>query len=268
MPAATLLFLVPVACLSAFVQSFSGFGGGLLAIPLYTLVLPPQSAVPINFLLMFFLYPLLLWETRQHICWKNILPFLLPAAVALPLGAFCLVYLPGKLLRLFISLSTLLFSFLFFFNVKFPFRDRMAFRVVTGLLSGFLGGSISQSGPPVVIWGLSCGWGKDRFRSTLLTYFFLLSLTGIFSYLSLGLFSPEILRVVLRALFPAILFCLLGLYLKRRTRENVFRHAILMVIILVSLLNIWSLFSSGKKLRDSTALIDSPLLREPAEKEK
>ncbi|GEM_PF-253554 len=268
MPAATLLFLVSVACLSAFVQSFSGFGGGLLAIPLYTLVLPPQSAVPINFLLMLFLYPLLLWETRQHICWKVILPFFLPAALALPLGAFCLVYLPGKLLRLLISLSTLFFSFLFLLNVKLPFRDRIVFRIGTGFLSGFLGGSISQSGPPVVIWGLSCGWRKDRFRSTLLTYFFLLSLTGIFSYLSLGLFSPEILQVVWVALFPAVLFSLLGLYLKRRARENAFRHAILTVIILVSLLNIWSLFSCGKKPREITALTDSPLFRELPEKTK
>ncbi|HOJ40367.1 MAG TPA: sulfite exporter TauE/SafE family protein [bacterium] len=247
METGTLVFLVMVASLSGLVQSFSGFGGGLLAIPLYTLVLSPRTAVPVNFLLMLSLYPVLLWESRHHLRWKASLSFLLPAMVSFPLGAICLAYLPVKLLRSGISLATLLFAALFLFEVKLPVRDRPGLRIGVGLLSGFLGGSISQSGPPMVIWGLSAGWGKDQFRSTLLLYFFLLSLTGSFTFFSLGLFSPEAFHLVSLAILPTIGCCFLGLYLKRLARESTFRRVILVVIIGVSLLNLAALLSSGNR---------------------
>ncbi|MCM8756857.1 MAG: sulfite exporter TauE/SafE family protein [Candidatus Omnitrophica bacterium] len=238
-----IFFLVLIASLSALVQSFSGFGGGLLAIPLYTLFISPRLAVPINFLLMFLLFPGLIWESRRHLNWKLSLNFLVPALLTFPLGALCLAYLPVKTLRVSISVATLLFAGLFLFEVKLPVADWPGLRLLVGLISGFLGGSISQSGPPLVIYGLSSGWGKDTFRATLLLYFFLLTLTGTVSFLSLNLFSSEACQVVIIAALPAIASSALGIHLKRLAREGIFRRVILMVVILVSLLNLLSLLT-------------------------
>jgi len=98
-----------------------------------------------------------------------------------------------------------------------------------------LGGSISESGPPVVIYGLSRGWAKDVFRSSLLAYFLCLATTAACSYVAFGMVTGHMLLLAAAALLPAFAAARLGLLVKQHIHEAAFRLTVLATILVVSI---------------------------------
>ena len=104
-----------------------------------------------------------------------------------------------------------------------------------GLLSGWLGGCVAQSGPPVVFLALARGWEKDAFRANLMAYFLALNVVALLAYWRLDLLTRPGMTLSLAALPSALLAVALGLWIKRRVDETAFRRIVLVVVILVGL---------------------------------
>ncbi|MCX7705056.1 MAG: sulfite exporter TauE/SafE family protein [bacterium] len=229
-----------ISCTGMFIQSFVGFAGSLFAIPLFSFFLSPREAVPIYNLVMLFVNIFLVIECFKNIAWKRVGKMLLGGIPGIPLGAYILATQPIYALRIFICVVSIVFALLFLFNVKMKISENIATSIGIGFLSGLLGGSISESGPPVVIFGLANDWKKDIFRATLLAYFLFLSLTASLFFMSFSLFSNRAPMIFVSAAIPTLLFAILGIFLKNKTGEKLFRYFILTVIILVSLLGLFS----------------------------
>jgi len=223
-----------IASLGMLVQSVVGFAGSLLAVPLFALLMSPREAVPAYAFLLFVVNGFLVFEGRRHIAWRSVRGLLLGGLPGVPLGAVALKYLPTDVIGAAISGVTLLFGLLFLARVRVRFPVHPATEPLIGLLSGILGGGISESGPPVVVYGLSREWAKDVFRSSLLSYFLCLSVAAMISYLALGMVTGAMLLLALVALAPALAAARLGVWLKQRIPERVFRLAVLATIIAVS----------------------------------
>jgi uncharacterized membrane protein YfcA len=236
MTAAVLFTLV--ACAGMLVQSFAGFAGSLFAIPLFALFMSPREAVPAYNIVMIVIDLMLVVESRHHIGWGRVGRMCAGGVVGIPFGAYCLAHLPVGSLKLGISIVTLVFGVLFMAKIRLAMREDLRTQLGVGLLSGFMGGAISESGPPVVLMGLSCGWSKDVFRGTLLAYFGILSLCATASYTFLGMIGWSTLKLSATAIVPVLLTSLLGVVLKNRVPETIFRKAVLAVVIIVGLIGI------------------------------
>lgn len=224
-----------IASLGMLVQSVVGFAGSLLAVPLFTLLIAPRDAVPGYAFLMLAINSFLVCEGRRHIEWRSVRGLLLGGLPGVPIGALALKHLPASLIGAAISGVTLAFGLLFLARVRVRFPEHPATEPLIGLLSGMLGGSISESGPPVVVYGLSRGWAKDVFRSSLLAYFFCLATTAAFSYVALGMVTGHNLLLAAAALLPAFAAARLGLLVKQHINERVFRLTVLATILVVSI---------------------------------
>ncbi|MFH1476917.1 MAG: sulfite exporter TauE/SafE family protein [Verrucomicrobiota bacterium] len=218
------------------IQSTVGFAGSLFAIPLFSLFLSPREAVPIYNLVMLLVNLFLLMEARRSIHWPHVFKLLLGGLCGIPIGAYGLACLPLGTLRVLISLITLAFALIFILQINIKFRETLRVYLGIGFLSGLLGGSISEAGPPVIVMGLACGWGKNQFRATLLAYFFFLCLAANISFLSLGLYTARSLEMFATAGLPALAAAYLGIYLKNRIHDMSFRRLVLIIIIFVSIL--------------------------------
>lgn len=232
------LLFTAIACVGILVQSFAGFAGSLTAIPLFALVLSPQEAIPTFNLVMLLVDAWLVFEARRYVQWVQVGKLMLGGAVGVPIGAYGLKYLSPDVLRSGIAMVTLAFAVLFLLKIRINLKESTGTQVGVGLLSGFLGGSISESGPPVVVYGLARGWDKDSFRTTLLTYFMCLCVLAIISYWKLGLFSGRSLATFAAAIVPCFLAAVMGVVFKNRVGEVAFRKAVLLVVILVSLIGL------------------------------
>lgn len=235
---AELVLFVIVCCLGTLVQSVVGFGGAMFSVPLFVLFLDPRQAVPTYNLTLLPVELLLLVETWKHVAWRRVGKLLGGAAVGVPVGAWVLATLPSDLLRLIVSLLTLLFVVLYLLNVRLAVRENTATQLAVGCSSGLLGGAISISGPPLVIFGLARNWPKDAFRSTLVAYFFFLTLIALAWFGGFGLLNTQSLTMAGSALVPVLLVSHLGIRLKRRASEALYRKFVMGVILLVSLLGL------------------------------
>jgi len=223
-----------IASLGMLVQSVVGFAGSLLAVPLFALLMSPREAVPGYAFLLLAVNGFLVFEGRRHIEWRSVRGLLLGGLPGVPIGALALKHLPTGVIGAAISAVTLLFGVLFLARVRIRFPVHPATEPLIGLLSGMLGGSISESGPPVVVYGLSRQWAKDVFRSSLLAYFLCLSAAAASSYVALGMVTGRMLLLAAAALLPALAAARLGLLVKQRINERAFRLTVLATIIVVS----------------------------------
>jgi hypothetical protein len=223
-----------IASLGMLVQSTLGFAGSLLAVPLFALVMSPREAVPAYAILLLSVNSFLVWEGRRHIDGRPVRRLLLGGLPGVPIGALALKHLPVAWIGAAISAVTLLFGLLFLARVRVRLPDHPVTEPLVGLLSGILGGGISESGPPVVVYALARGWAKDAFRSSLLAYFLCLSAAGTLSYIAYGMVKGPMVLLAAAALVPAFAASRLGVRLKDRINERTFRLAVLATILVVS----------------------------------
>jgi uncharacterized protein len=224
-----------IASLGMLVQSVVGFAGSLLAVPLFSLLMSPRDAVPGYAFLLLAVNGFLVCEGRRHVAWRTVRGLLAGGLPGVPIGALALKHLPAGVIGATISAVTLMFGLLFLARVRVRFPVHPATEPSVGLVSGMLGGSISESGPPVVVYCLSREWAKDVFRSSLLAYFLCLAAASTLSYLVLGMVTGRMLLLAGAALLPALGAARVGVLLKQRINERIFRLIVLGVIIAVSI---------------------------------
>ena len=86
-----------------------------------------------------------------------------------------------------------------------------------GFLGGFLNGSISIGGPPVILFLTSQGTSKDTFRANLAAYFALTGGLATLGFALVGLLTRDVM-VYAAALVPA---ALLGIYVGVRLSTRI-----------------------------------------------
>jgi uncharacterized membrane protein YfcA len=234
----TYVVFASILSLAMFVQSAVGFGGALVAVPLLSLVLNPREAIPTLALVEIIVNFVLVIQARKNTSWRTVIWFLVGAVPACYMGVYVLAHMPLNILRGLISGMTLIFALLFIFKINLKISDRVGTKAGIGAVSGFLGGSISISGPPVVLFAIAQNWEKEIFRATLLTYFFFLALcTGAFSIFE-GLLAEKGLMLFAAGIVPALIASSLGVLVKSKLSEEVFRKAVLAIIVTVSIVGL------------------------------
>ena len=223
------------ASLGVLVGTVVGFAGALLAVPFLTLFLSPRVAVPAFTVLTLVSNFVVVYEARRHLYWNRVTLLTLAGVVGTLLGAWSLAHLPTGAIRIIVSVVTLGFGLLFLFKAPIRLIKGNSVEAALGLLSGWLGGCIAQSGPPVVFLALARGWAKDAFRANLMAYFFVLNIFAVLAYWRLHLITPASLKLSAAALCPALLMSALGLWIKDRVNESLFRVIVLIIVILVGL---------------------------------
>lgn len=194
------------------------------------LILSPKAAVPIVTLLGFVLDALLLYEARRWANPREIRLLIASGLVGMLCGASLLIYLNVPLLKLLIGAVIVPFAAALLLDVKIKADSRLL-QIPVGLLSGFLGGSTSVSGPPIVLFFQNRGLEKRVFRANLLVYFFLLYPLTLPAYWFGGLLTGEVFGAAL-AVAPAMVGgAFLGARLVHRVDEGLFRRITLLLVI-------------------------------------
>jgi uncharacterized membrane protein YfcA len=168
----TFAFAAAVTAVCAVVRGYSGFGMGLMIIPLLSLVLAPADAVVI--VLIFGVTVALrqlpgLWT---HIDWRG-LRMLLPVAIlTTPIGTWLLGLASPTMLRLGLSLAIIVVAILFLIGFRLTGTPGKGTIVATGALAGVMNGVAGLSGPPLVFLYLTRADSLSVGRATLIAFFF------------------------------------------------------------------------------------------------
>jgi uncharacterized membrane protein YfcA len=150
-----------------FAFGVSGFGSGLVAIPVLTYLWPVQFVLPIMVLLDFAASGLLGWRERASTSWRELALLTPTTFLGLVAGVTLLVWLPAKLTLALLGVAVTAFGVL---PLRRPGEQRpihAAWVLPAGLVSGTASGLFGVGGAPAVIY-LSRRLGdKAMLRATL-----------------------------------------------------------------------------------------------------
>ena len=170
-----------------FIRGITGFGSGLIAVPLLALFLPLQFVVPVVLLLDFTASIVIGGLHFKRVQWNEIgilIPF---SVVGVGLGTSLLVNLPQTPMLIALAAFVLIFAVRSVLNIHGDKPASRAWAIPASLTGGTVGGLFGTGGPPYVIYLTHRIRDKGELRATLSALFFTEGLTRIASFLIVGL---------------------------------------------------------------------------------
>ncbi len=234
-----------ILLLAYFLRGITGFGSGLIAIPLLAHILPLTFVVPMVLVLDFVASIVLSSRKHMQVRWDEIRPLLPTSIVGIVIGSFMLITLPREPLLVSLGVFVIFFGLRYVFNIHGDKPISRWWSVPTGLSGGLIGALFGTGGPPYVVYFSHRLHDKTQLRGTLSGLFLLDGAFRVITFLGLGL--------LLQAdMFTALLMGLpvagIGLYLGNRVHLGITHRQQLVVIGCLLLVSggslLWKAYSS------------------------
>ncbi len=195
------------------IRGITGFGSGLISVPLLALFLPLQFVVPLLLLLDFTASIVIGGLTFSRVKWREIgvlIPF---GIVGVVLGTKLLVNLPPQPMLIALAAFVLVFALRSIFGIRGDKPISRWWAPPASLAGGTVGALFGTGGPPYVIYLTHRIHDKGDLRATLSALFFTEGITRIASFLVAGLLTTREVWLAYAAALPIMLG---GLYLGGR----------------------------------------------------
>src|SRR5687768_13659036 len=138
-----------VIFLAGVAQSMTGFGFGLVAVPLMTLFLAPSAAIPIIVIEGLALNLIMLAQGYRRARLGSLSSLVIAGLAGVPAGVWLLSNTDPGTLRVYIGVLMLAAGVVFASGVRVRVANERLAAIPVGLASGVLGGSVSMPGPPI-----------------------------------------------------------------------------------------------------------------------
>ena len=254
----TILFAI-IVLFAALLQTISGFGFALLAMPLATLafsvaapgVMGVRIAAPLVAMTGFTLYAVNLLRYRQALQWHAVTRLALAAACGIPLGIWMVATVNETVVKLILAAVLILYALNSLLRPLLTLAPTSLAQTagragstfvlagagvyLAGFLAGLLGGAYNTPGPPVIIYGTLQGWPRNELRSILQALFLFSSALVIASHLVAGHLTATVWTHYLIGLPALLLGVGLGAQVDRRLDHDRFRQVLNVMILLTGL---------------------------------
>ncbi len=188
-----------------FIRGITGFGSGLIAVPLLALFLPLTFVVPLILLLDFTASIVIGGFNRQHVRWRELLMLIPVGVVGVGIGTLLLVNLPQTPMLIALAIFIFLFAIKSLLNIYGDKPISQAWAAPAALTGGTVGGLFGTGGPPYVIYLAHRIHDKSALRATLSMLFFAEGLARIISFLAVGLLMSREIWIAFFAGLPIVL---------------------------------------------------------------
>src|SRR5258708_871815 len=151
----------------ALVAGLSGFAFGLVAASIWLYILTPLQTATLIIAFGLIVQSYSVWKLRGALDWKKLWPFVLGAALGVPVGVSILTWANPAHLRIGVGVFLVLYSLYALFRptIKPVTAGGAAADAGVGFLNGVLGGITGLAGILVTIWCGLRGWPKDVQRT-------------------------------------------------------------------------------------------------------
>lgn len=225
-----------IITLSAFIQGLTSFGFSLIALPLLAGLLPFQQVIAMLIIYSLMLNLVMLFKLYRNVHLKLITMLIVGGVLGIPLGIWLLQHAEPILLKRIAGLLIIIVSLALLSGKRIVLKNPHKFYAPLGFLSGILQGSLSLSGPPIVLFLSNQDVDKAVFRANLTAFFTMMNLISIPGFVLKGMITGEVLVQTFTAL-PVLLIGLGGgMYLATRIDEAIFKRITLGLITLAGVM--------------------------------
>ena len=228
----SLFFLATFA--AALVAGLAGFAFGLVAAAVWLHIITPVQTAALIVAFGLLVQGYAVWKLRHALSWRRLAPFLIGAALGVPLGVAVLEIANPAHVRAGVGVLLVLYSVYGLARPALrPVPANAAADAGVGFLNGILGGLTGLAGLLVTIWCGLRGWSKDEQRTVFQPVgVAIFAMTALWLGLG-GSFGVDTVRLFLLGLPVLLLGTWLGLKLYGRLDDAAFRKVVL-ILLLVS----------------------------------
>ena len=229
-----LLVLITVS-LALFTRAAIGFGDGLIAVPLLSLLMDVKQAVPLILFISTTMSLIALWKNQQYIQWQSLKRTSFMAIIGIPLGVVFLTFGKADLVKCLLGVVLLVLSVWNLIPSRQFYLKSGRWCYIFGFLAGSLGSAYALRGIVFAIYANLRGWGQVQFKSTIHSFYII---SGVFLpllYYATGLITQTVIGLYILSLPVASLATYLGIKLTDRLNPQRFQQAIWLVLLLLGL---------------------------------
>ncbi|WP_432665846.1 sulfite exporter TauE/SafE family protein [Wukongibacter baidiensis] len=237
--AIVIIGFIVILC-SGIIQGATSFGFSLLALPILGAFIPLKMIVPMLVIYSLIMNSIILYKIREHVKLKRMTLLIVSAVIATPIGANMLINLNETFLKIGVGVIVTISALSFYFGYKFKIKNEKIAYIPVGFMSGLLNGSVSLSGPPVILFLANQDVEKQVFRATLTAYFWLLNIMTLITFIYKKLIDVEVLRITGYLLPALIIGVLIGIKLGNKIKEETFKKLTTVLMIFMGALSIVS----------------------------
>jgi len=227
-----------VIMLSGFIQGTTSFGFSLIALPLLGIMLPLKLVVPLLVIFSLFMNSIILYKLRKHVHLKSILILIFSSIIATPMGAQLLMTVDEHVLKFFVGVIVVVSAVIFKLGLNIKVKNEKLAYIPVGIISGLLNGSVSLSGPPIILFLTNQKTEKQIFRGTLTSYFWILNIATTIVFYFNGLLSEEVFELSYKLLPALIIGILLGMKAGDQIEESTFKNITIALLFVMGTLSI------------------------------
>ena len=226
-----LIITLVTVVLAGLVRGFSGFGSGMILVPVLSMLYSPLHAVVTVTLLELIPSIQLMPKSIKHCHWNSIIPMAIMATLFVPFGVYILMNTDANIMRLSIAILIVISVAILSLGIRYKnIEKNRKLTLVTGVLSGLFNGAAGIGGLPVILFYLSSTFTSRVNRSSVIVYLAIVSFIAVTTYLYRGVLTVDIFYFVL-LLIPAFITSVwFGGKMFGKTSESFFRCATLTLI--------------------------------------
>jgi uncharacterized membrane protein YfcA len=228
----TFIVVCAVVLISGLIYGMFGFGYTVVSVALLPYFIGVKIAVPMVAIQVPIYTGLMLYGLRQHLVIRFAIPLILGMIPGLPIGVHLLRILSEATIQRLLGVMILLYSIWSLWNISpaTPLLRHRAWGLLTGFLSGIIGGAILASGPIIVAYLMLRGYTKETFKATFLLWAMSTFCLLIPSYAISGVFTHRILLWGITTLPFSFLGMFLGIKLFNKMEEQLFYRLIIVFL--------------------------------------
>ncbi|MCK4707187.1 MAG: sulfite exporter TauE/SafE family protein [Gammaproteobacteria bacterium] len=237
------IYLAIITLLAATIQSATGFGFGLIAVPVFLLILDSSDAIQMVMIVILCMSVVDWLKLRGQSSFKLLLWLNVGMLVGFPFGLYVFQHVELPMLKLIIALVILFFSL---HNLLKLLKGKLHTltsvdkiyhwqTTVIGYLSGLMSTSLAMPGPVVMLYLVHLGLDKTLIRATILTFF-------IFAYSGALLLQASIVGIsgtTWTSGFSLVPVALAGVFaghfLADKINQKLFKEIVLFILILTAI---------------------------------
>ncbi|MFN8371609.1 MAG: sulfite exporter TauE/SafE family protein [Anaerolineae bacterium] len=227
-----LIVLISVVIfVSTFIQTVSGFGIALVAMPILTSAIGLGVASPLVALVAFATRIGILLRYHQAFSLRAVVPLVIASVIGVQFGGALLNLMDEHTMKVILGLVIISYAVYALFKLKLPAMAHSTWAYSMGFLSGVLAGAYNAGGPPVVIYADCRGWNPDEFKSNLQGFAMFNSVTVLLNQLMNGRFTPLVWQTFLLTIPAAAIGLWLGIYADKLVNGERFRTVVLVLLL-------------------------------------
>ena len=221
----------------ALVAGLSGFAFGLVAASIWLYILSPLQTATLIIAFGLIVQGYSVWKLRRALDFRKLWPFVLGAAIGVPVGVSILTWANPSHVRMGVGVFLVLYSLYAYFRRAIPpvTGGGAAADAGVGFLNGVLGGITGLAGILVTIWCGLRGWPKDVQRTVFQPVAVAIFLMSALWIGGKGAITPDTIKLFLIGLPALLAGTWLGLKLFGRLDEVAFRKIVLALLFVSGL---------------------------------